>query len=135
VPTAISNSEARAELARLAGEQAALRRVATLVARGRPSAEVFAEVAGEVGELLDAESAWMDRYDDDGEATVVASWGPGGNDLPVGTRFSLDGDSVVALVRRTGRPARVDDYTRTVARPAISRGNWVCALGWAARSS
>jgi signal transduction histidine kinase len=110
--TAISNSEARVELARLAGEQAALRRIATLVARGRPSTEVFAEVAREVGELLDAESAWMDRYDDDGKATVVASWGPGGNALPVGTRFIFEGDSVVGLVRRTGRSARVDDYAR-----------------------
>ncbi|HWW90185.1 MAG TPA: GAF domain-containing protein, partial [Solirubrobacteraceae bacterium] len=112
VATAISNSEARAELARLAGEQAALRRVATLVARGRASTEVFAEVAREVGELLGAESTWMDRYDDDGKATVVASWGAGASDLPVGTRFTLDGDSVVALVRRTGRSARVDDYAR-----------------------
>jgi signal transduction histidine kinase len=111
--TAISNSEARVELARLAGEQAALRRVATLIARGRPSTEVFAEVAREVGELLGAESAWMDRYDDYGNATVVAAWGLGGSDLPVGTRFSLDGDSVVAVVHRTGRSARVDDYTRT----------------------
>jgi GAF domain-containing protein len=112
VATAISNSEARVELARLAGEQAALRRVATLIARGRPSKEVFAEVAREVGELLGAESAWMDRYDDDGKATVVAAWGLGGRDLSVGARFSLDGNSVVARVRRTGRAARVDDYTR-----------------------
>jgi GAF domain-containing protein len=113
VATAISNSEARVELARLAGEQAALRRVATLIARGRPSTEVFSEVAREVGTLLGAESAWMDRYDHDGRATVVAAWGLGGKDLAVGTRFTVDGDSVVALVRRTGRPARVDDYNRT----------------------
>jgi GAF domain-containing protein len=112
VATAISNAEARTEVGRLAEEQAALRRVATLVARGRPSTEVFAEVAREVGELLDAESAWMDRFDDDGEATVVASWGAGTSDLRVGARFTPDGESVVALVRRTGRSARVDDYTR-----------------------
>jgi signal transduction histidine kinase len=111
--TAISSSEARVELGRLAGEQAALRRVATLMARGRPSTVVFAEVAREVGGLLGAESAWVDRFDDDGNATVVAAWGFAGSDLSVGTRFSLDGDSVVALVHRTGRPARVDDYTRT----------------------
>jgi signal transduction histidine kinase len=114
VATAISNSEARVEVGRLAGEQAALRRVATLVARGSPAMEVFAEVAREVGELLDAESAWMHRYEHDGNATVVATWGPGGSDLPVGTRFSLEGDSVVALVLRTGRPARIDDYARAV---------------------
>jgi signal transduction histidine kinase len=111
VATAISNSEARAELGRLAGEQAALRRVATLVARELPSTEVFAEVAREVGVLLRAEGAWMHRYEADGDATVVATWGSGRSDLPVGTRFSLDGDSVVALVRRTGRAARIDDYT------------------------
>jgi signal transduction histidine kinase len=111
VATAISNSEARLEVGRLAGEQAALRRVATLVARGSPATPVFAEVAREVGELLGAESAWMHRYEHDGNATVVATWGPGGNDLPVGTRFTLEGDSVVALVLRTGRPARIDDYT------------------------
>jgi GAF domain-containing protein len=73
--------------------------------------EVFAEVAREVGELLGAESAWMHRYEHDGNATVVATWGPGGSDMPVGTRFSLEGDSVVALVLRTGRAARIDDYT------------------------
>ena len=111
VATAISNSEARVEVERLAGEQAALRRVATLVARASPATEVFADVAREVGELLGAESAWMHRYEHDGNATVVATWGPGGSDLPVGTRFSLEGDSVVALVLRTGRPARFDDYT------------------------
>jgi signal transduction histidine kinase len=111
VATAISNSEARVEVGRLAGEQAALRRVATLVARGSPAPEVFAEVAREVGELLGAESAWMHRYEHDGTATVVATWGPGGSDLSVGARFSLDGDSVVAHVLRTGRPARIDDYT------------------------
>jgi signal transduction histidine kinase len=74
---------------------------------------VFAEVAREVGELLAAESAWMDRYDDDGKATVVAAWGIGGRALSVGARFDLDGGSVVSLVRQTGRPARVDDYADT----------------------
>jgi signal transduction histidine kinase len=113
VATAISNSEARAEIGRLADEQAALRRVATLVARGSPATEVFAVVAREVGELLGAESAWMHRYEDESSATVVATWGPGGSQLSVGSRFSLEGDSVVALVLRTGRLARFDfdDYS------------------------
>ena len=55
VATALSNAEARAEVRRLAHEQAALRRVATLVARESPPAEVFAAVAEEVARLL----AWM----------------------------------------------------------------------------
>src|SRR6478672_2294547 len=50
--TAIANSDARAEIERLAGEQAALRRVATLVARGAETEEVFAAVAREVSECI-----------------------------------------------------------------------------------
>ncbi len=49
VATAIANTNSRAALGRLAEEQAALRRVATLVARATPPAQVFAAVAEEVG--------------------------------------------------------------------------------------
>ena len=111
VATAISNTEARVEVGRLVEEQAALRRVATLVARESSSKEVFAEVAREVGLLLGAEGAWMHRYEPDGDSTVVATWGRGETILPVGSRLDLTGDSVVALVRKTGRPARFDDYS------------------------
>src|SRR5205085_8047599 len=52
VATAIANAESRAALARLAEEQAALRRVATRVARGASPEEVFAAVVAEVGQLL-----------------------------------------------------------------------------------
>ena len=75
VGTAISNAQARAEVHRLAEEQAALRRVATLVARESPPAEVFTKVAEEVGLLLGAESAWMHFYEPDGSGTVVGTWG------------------------------------------------------------
>jgi PAS domain S-box-containing protein len=53
VATAISNTQAREDLHRLADQQAALRRVATLVARGAPASELFAAVAAEAGQLLD----------------------------------------------------------------------------------
>jgi len=111
VATAISNTEARVEVSRLAEEQAALRRVATLVARESPAMEVFTEVACEVGLVLGAEGAWIYSYETDNSATAVAAWGAGEAGLGVGTRLDLDGDSVVALVRRTGRAARIDDYT------------------------
>jgi len=111
VATAISNTEARVEVGRLVEEQGALRRVATLVARESSSKEVFAEVAREVGLLLGAEGAWMHRYEPDGDSTVVANRGRGETILPVGSRLDLTGDSVVALVRKTGRPARFDDYS------------------------
>ena len=111
VATAISNAEARGELARLADEQAALRRVATLVAEERPPEEVFAAVAEEMGRVLKLEDTRMIRYEGDGTATVVASWGRLAAALPVGTRVSLDGDSVSALVMRTRRPVRIEDFT------------------------
>jgi signal transduction histidine kinase len=110
VATAIANSEARAELSRLADEQSALRRVATLVARGLLPGEGLAVVAEEVGKLLGAEIVHMVRYDPDDTATAVAAWSDGSLHLPVGERFGLEGVSTAALVRRSRAPARVDDY-------------------------
>jgi signal transduction histidine kinase len=84
--------------------------VATLVARESSPSEVFAAVTEEVGRLLGVEHGSMFRYEDDGTATVVAECGERGVPLPVGTRMTLDGENVTAIVRRTGRPARIDDY-------------------------
>ena len=109
----------RDELRLLADEQAALRRVATLVARETPPDAVFAAVAREVGEMLGVDATHLGRYDADGTVVSVAQWGgyPG---VPLGARFPLDGDSVSARVLRTGRPARMDGYER---RPRRHRGH------------
>ena len=109
--TAIASTEARTEVERLADEQAALRRVATLVAHESPAAEVFAAVAEEVGRLLGIEDTTIFRYEDDWTATVVADRGERDIPMPVGSRVSLEGQSATALVRRTGRSARVDDFS------------------------
>ncbi|MEU7872545.1 HAMP domain-containing protein [Dactylosporangium sp. NPDC049140] len=90
--------------------QTALRRIATLVARGVPSAEVMAAVAAELGQLIDTESVRLVRYEPDGTGTIVGAWGGADLDLPVGTRMPLDGHNVTAMVLRTGRPARIDDF-------------------------
>jgi signal transduction histidine kinase len=110
VTTAISNIEARAEVERLANEQAALRRVATLVARAVPASEVLEAIAREAGQLLGADATHIGRYDSDDTVTAVASWSPGGVHVPVGTTASLGGANVTTLVSRTGRPARMDSY-------------------------
>jgi signal transduction histidine kinase len=106
VGTAIANAQARAEVHRLAEEQAALRRVATLVAGESPPEDVFAAVAEEVARLLGVEDARIERYEADGTVTVLADWGAPEVIIPVGTRRPLDGDAVSAVVQRTGRPAR-----------------------------
>jgi GAF domain-containing protein len=96
---------------RIAGEQAALRRVATLVARAAPPAEVFAAVTEEAGRLLGADYMTMARYEPDGGRTIVAAWSRSGAAFPVGDRKSLGGRNVSTLVFRTSRPARIDDYS------------------------
>ena len=104
--------QAETELERLAGEQTALRRVATLVAREAPEAEVFAAIAGEIGQLLSTEEIRMLRYEGDQGALMVASSSEDRGAFPVGSRTRLDGDSTASRVLRTGRPARIDDYAR-----------------------
>jgi signal transduction histidine kinase len=103
-----SLERSRDELARLAEEQAALRRVATLVARGAQPDAVFASVTEEVGRLLGVDGTRMLRYEPDGDASVVAVWGTA-SEIPVGERLSLAGQNIPAMVLETGRPARVDD--------------------------
>jgi signal transduction histidine kinase len=112
VSTAIANAHAGAQVRRLADEQAALRRVATLVAHESSAATLLAAVADEVAAVLDADLTRILRYEPDGTATVVAAWGE--PDLyPLDTRLTPDGGSVLARVLRTARSARVDSYAET----------------------
>jgi signal transduction histidine kinase len=101
-----------AERARgLAEQQAALRRVATLVSRGVSPTEVFAAVAEEMVRCLDVFCAEVFRYEVDGAAIVVASCCPTGiQRISVGERVPPDDDDVAAIVLRSGRTARMDDH-------------------------
>jgi signal transduction histidine kinase len=110
IATAIANAEARREVATLADEQAALRRVATLVAEGVPPPQVFAAVARELGQLLGVDSTHLARYEPDGMVISVGGWSPDGANAPVGTRVPLDDTTVTGLVHESGRPARLDGY-------------------------
>jgi signal transduction histidine kinase/uncharacterized protein YoaH (UPF0181 family) len=110
VATAIANAESQGAVEQLADEQAALRRVATLVARDAPSTEVFEAVATEVGKLLDTDITVVGRYDDDGVATAIGSWSSSPGAVPVGTRSAIGGHNVLTIVAETGKPARVDGY-------------------------
>jgi signal transduction histidine kinase/putative methionine-R-sulfoxide reductase with GAF domain len=110
VATAVANTQSREHVAALAEEQAALRRVATLVADDASPAQVFEAVAAEVGELLGANLTVVGRYDGDGTATAIGSWSSSSEAIPVGTRSSIGGRNVLSIVAETGRPARLDDY-------------------------
>src|SRR5689334_16523767 len=102
--------------ARLIDEHAALRRVATLVARGVPAGELFASVTAEVGVLLRADLAGMIRFEPSERVTAVATWAPGGGHPDVSGTWSLEGDRIATLIASTGKPAREDDW-RTVEGP------------------
>ncbi|MBK3566102.1 PAS domain S-box protein [Streptomyces sp. MBT62] len=96
------------ESRRAAREQTALRRVATLVARGVPPHEVFSEVADQVGKVLSSGSAAVLRYGADGTATVLGS--------AHGPDAAADTAATAAAVARTERPARVG---RSVGAPIV----------------
>ena len=108
---ALENAGGPREILRLVDEQAALRRVAMLAARELAPVEVLVAVTEEAARALNTEAVGMLRFEHDGAATLVAQsrtpWDP----PPLGTRFTLDGENVVAAVHRTGRTARMDDWT------------------------
>jgi len=110
VATAMSNANARGEVERLAAEQAALRRVATLVAEGASSSAVLDAVAAQMEALLDADQVALNRFEPGGEILVLAHRGLDVERTPVGTRVQTEGESATATVLRTGQPARMESY-------------------------
>ena len=126
-PDGGSDPPDQARLGQLAQEQAALRRVATLVAQATPPEEVFAAVVAEVGQLFRVELAILFRYETGRTATSVAAWGPAAENLPVGIRLPLEGRNLSTLVFETGRPARIDRYADSSSGPigAAIRGTGI----------
>jgi signal transduction histidine kinase len=115
--TAIASSQARADVQALADEQAALLRVAELVARGGPSDAVFAAVATEAQQLLNGQPVTLVRYEEDEALTVISrSGGP----APPGTLIPYEPGSLPDSVRRAAGAVRVDDY-RTQPDAALAR--------------
>src|SRR4051794_18194678 len=99
-------------LGTLAHQQAAIRRVATLVARDVDSARLFDSVCEELGRLLGVDCSDIVRFEGDGTATIVGCWAaPGAPEFPVGMSIPVDGKSVTAKLHATARPQRVDDYS------------------------
>jgi len=124
-PASVDSTQLYAKYRRLAAEQAAVRRVATLVARGVEPVEVFGAVAEEMRRCVSADTAGLWRFETDGQITIVvavahsvalARW-------PVGIRTpvdGVDGNTLATLVQRSGRPARIDSYDN-VAGPIAAR--------------
>jgi signal transduction histidine kinase len=110
--TAIANAQSREALAALAAEQASLRRVATLAAREVTPVEVLVTITEEAARALRTDAVGMLRFEPDGAATLVAQSDTPWDPPPLGTRLALDGENVLAWVRRTGQAARMDDWAQ-----------------------
>ena len=109
--TAIANAQADQELRELADTQAALRRLATLVARGEPPEAVFAAATREALRHFGNGTARMIRYEPDGTATLVANEGTTGPPVPVGKPWEgYPPTGLTATVQRSGRAVWIDDY-------------------------
>jgi signal transduction histidine kinase len=117
---AIANAQARNDLRGLAEEQAALRRVATLVAEGVPAEELFAAAAREVQQVLGVSGVVLDRYDEAGTSITTLAlvlepgWVTVEVGLYVGARFPVEPGALCAAVYETRQAARIDDYSDLV---------------------
>jgi signal transduction histidine kinase len=95
----------------LTDEQTALRRIATLVAGEAASGRVFEQVTVEAAQTLGASAASLARFEEDGTVTFVGGWSDTGRlAFPVGSRVPVEETGVLAEIRKTGRPERIDDY-------------------------
>ena len=104
--------EITAEVTALAKQQAALRAVATLVARGAEPADVYPIAVNELARGLGVEHVTLVGFDEEGVGVVLATRdSPNRTALTVGERFPLEGESISARIVRTGQPARIDDYS------------------------
>ncbi len=112
VGDALANADAHERLHSLLSEQAALRRVATLVAREPKPEEVFECVCEELGTVLGGEATNLVRIEADGTQRIVADWNPSGVQIamPVGMELPLEGDGATHRMIRSGQAERIDDY-------------------------
>jgi GAF domain-containing protein len=110
VAAAVSNAQVRQDLRRFVDEQAALRRIATLVAEGAESRVVFDAVCEGTGRLMGATNVNLAHFTPDGFNLTMAGWSIRENHVPTGTRLLLDGETINVIIRRTGAAARVRTY-------------------------
>jgi putative methionine-R-sulfoxide reductase with GAF domain len=113
LPESVDDVTLYAAYRRVTADQAALRRLTTLVAGGAEPAEVFEAVVNEMRHFASADTAGLWRYESNNEMTKLAAAEHPGLQLakwPVGTRSPIDGSTLAGTVQRTGRPARMDSY-------------------------
>ena len=130
----LDNAQLYAGFRQIAGEQAALRRVAMLVAQAAQPEAVFAAVAAEAGRLLGVDAAMSMRYEPRNSVTVIGAWTSTGAaaPVPVGSQLPLGGHNATTLVFRTGRAERIMNYadvSGAIGDAAARDWGWRAAVG------
>jgi signal transduction histidine kinase len=95
--------------ARLAEEQGALRRVATLVAQETSREELDALISKEVGQLLAADLAVMRHYTDDDGIRLMGHWASSAHLIARGLPPAVV--LVTDQIAQTGKPAQIQSET------------------------
>jgi len=114
LPESVDDVTLYAEYRRITADQAALRRLAMLVAQGAEPAEVFEAVVNEMRHCASADTAGLWRYESNDEMTKLAAAELQLAKWPVGTRSPIDSGTLAGIVQRTGRPARMDSYEDSI---------------------
>jgi signal transduction histidine kinase len=120
------------EIGLLAQEQRALRRVATLVASEATPERVFTAVSEESARVLESNAAAVFRYDPADMITVVGRYAREDvGAFPLGAMFPTDENSTVGRVRRTGFPARIDNWMELSGEVAetMKSSGYRCSVG------
>jgi signal transduction histidine kinase len=124
IAQAVANAEARREVAALAEEQAALRRVATLVAAGRSEEDVLEAVATEVGALFGAEAVNLVRWFGIPDTVeILGGWSSGDGGLPTGAHYRTAAENPTVHVLETGLPSAGAEIGEAQLEPARA-GAW-----------
>ena len=128
----LETSDTGEAMQRLVDEQAALRRVATLVAQGASPAEVFEAVVTEIGrQVSEANAAALSRYETDDTLTMIGKWSRTDGYVPVGARYPLVSGTVGSLVAESHQPGRIEvDPEELRSLPEVIRDlGWLSVVG------
>ncbi|MEU8821606.1 GAF domain-containing protein [Actinoplanes sp. NPDC048796] len=115
------------DLRRSAAEQAALRRVATLVACGAPRAEIFEALVTEVARLVPGTDAALVKLHRDETVTVVGRWNGAVGYQSIGVHHPFGSGTLARMVWDSKRPSRITTYEQNV---SGSLADVIRAWGW-----
>ncbi|GAY14082.1 ATP-binding protein [Mycobacterium sp. shizuoka-1] len=127
----VEADRAAADAGALAGQQAALRRVATMVARGAAPDQLYPVAVTELARGLGVAHVNLLRFTGDGAVPVATYDVDPSRILPLGETVALDGDTVAGAIRRTGQPSRIDSYRDATGSTAarLRRHGLRCGVG------